>query len=302
VLITTPDDRTLQVVDAGGDGLPCVFHSGTPGGPLAHDAAMRAAADAGLRWITYGRPGYGDSTPFPDRPVVQAARDTATVLDHLGLDTFVTYGWSGGGPHALACAAVLPGRCLAAATLAGVAPFDAVGLDFTAGMGPENVEEFGLAVKGRAALTPYLLEQRPGLLEVTADDIAASLGGLISKEDRASLTGEFAAFLAASFREAVRVGVTGWLDDDLAFVSPWGFAVESITVPVAIWQGEQDLMVPFAHGQWLASHIPRAQVHLLPDHGHLSLTVGHLPAILAELRDQTRVSRRAPAAPAGQDP
>jgi pimeloyl-ACP methyl ester carboxylesterase len=290
VLIPTPDGRELQVVDAGGDGLPCLFHSGTPAGAVVSESTLRAAADAGLRWITYARPGYGDSTPFPDRTVAQAARDSETVLDHLGVGRFVTYGWSGGGPHALACAALLAPRCLAATTIAGVAPYDAADLDFVAGMAPENLEEYALALRGREALMPYLLEQWPGLREVTAADVAASFGGLICAADRDSLTDEFAEFVAASFRDAVRVGVNGWLDDDLATTAPWGFSVESITVPVAVWQGGEDLMVPFSHGEWLVAHVPGARAHLLPEQGHLSLAVVHLPEILQELHEMARTA------------
>ena len=283
VLITTPDGRTLAVVDTGGDGVPCVFHGGTPGGGNRHEAGVAAASAAGLRWITYARPGYADSTPLADRTVAQAAEDTAAVLDHLGLDEFVTYGWSGGGPHALACAALLADRCRAAATIASVAPYGAVGLDFMGGMGPENVEEFGLAVEGRAALAPYLEAAAPELREVTSEGVAAALGGVIGEVDRAALTGEFAEFLAASFRAAVRVGIDGWLDDDLAFTRPWGFDLAGITVPVTVWQGGQDLMVPFSHGEWLVEHVAGAQSRLQPEHGHLSLGLEQLPTILREL-------------------
>jgi len=282
VLITTPDGRTLEVLDTGDDGLPCLFHNGTPGGPVRHEAAIAAARAAGLRWITYARPGYGESTPFADRTVAQVAQDTATVLDALGLGEFVTYGWSGGGPHALACAALLPGRCRAAATVASVAPYGVEGLDFLAGMAEENVEEFGLALQGRAAVTPFLLEGRQVLREVTGEQVADSLGGLIGEVDRGSLTGEFAEFVAASFRAALRNGIDGWLDDDLAFTQDWGFALDAIEVPVTVWQGAQDLMVPFAHGQWLAAHVAGATSRLLPDYGHLSM-VAHVRTILAEL-------------------
>jgi pimeloyl-ACP methyl ester carboxylesterase len=283
VLVTTPDGRALQVVDPGGDGLPCVFHHGTPGGPVADERVVAAAADAGLRWVGYARPGYGASSPSPGRTVAQAAQDTALVLDRLGLGEFVTYGWSGGGPHALACAALLPERCLAAASVAGVAPDGAQGLDFLAGMAAENVEELGLARQGRSVLTPYLNAQVASLREVTDEHVAAALGDLLSEVDVAALTPAVADFLARGMREGLAVEADGWLDDDLAFTQPWGFDVSDVGVPVAVWQGGQDRMVPPSHGEWLAAHLPTARAHLHPGHGHVSLLVQELPAVLRDL-------------------
>ncbi|MBO0822122.1 MAG: alpha/beta hydrolase, partial [Nocardiopsaceae bacterium] len=225
------------------------------------------------------------STPRPGRMVGDVADDIAAVLDDIGADTFITYGVSGGGPHALACAARLPGRCLAAASVAGVAPYRAEGLDFLAGMGPENVTEFGAALKGPDALTPYLEGEAVALGQVTGDDIVAAFGGLVSDADKAALTGEYAATLAASLRAALRGGVAGWRDDDLAFTADWGFDLAGLAAPVAVWQGDQDRMVPYAHGQWLASHIPGARVHLKPGEGHLSLALTALGDILDDLLD-----------------
>jgi pimeloyl-ACP methyl ester carboxylesterase len=207
------------------------------------------------------------------------------VLDSFGIGEFVTLGWSGGGPHALACAALLPGRCVAAATLAGVAPFTADDLDWPAGMAEENVEEFSLAVQGEQVLTPWLEEQAAALAGVTGAEVAQSLGGLVSPVDTASITGEFADYLAATFRRAVSTGVAGWRDDDLAFVRDWGFEPASIGVPVSVWQGDQDLMVPPSHGRWLIRRLPGARDHRYPDEGHLSLAVGAMDRIVAELTD-----------------
>lgn len=282
--VVTRDGRTLQVVDAGGEGLACVFHSGTPSGAIVDRSAVQAAKESGLRWLTYGRPGYGDSTALPGRDVAQAAADTVAVLDALGLDRFVTYGLSGGGPHALACAALVPDRCGGAASVAGLGPPD-MDVDLLDGMAHENVEELTAAGRGRADLEEFLDSAAAGLSDVTAADVMASLGGLVSPPDRAALTGEVAEYLAASFREGLRNGVAGWRDDDLAFLRPWGFDLGAVAVPVAIWQGEQDRMVPVAHGRWLAAHIPGAREHLYPEHGHLSLGVAQLPAILADLTE-----------------
>jgi len=194
--------------------------------------------------------------------VADAVRDVQAILGELDAEEFVTIGWSGGGPHALACAANLPDRCAAAVSLAGVAPYAAAGLDWMAGMGPENIEEFNLALQGEAALTPWLEQQAVALSQVEGPAVAAALGGLVSDVDKAALTGEFAEFMAAVFRRAVSSGIAGWRDDDLAFTRDWGFDLARIERPVAVWQGEQDRMVPFTHGQWLAQHIPNARVRL----------------------------------------
>ena len=174
---------------------------------------------------------------------------------------------------------------MAAASVAGVGPYGAEGLDFLAGMGAENVEEFGLAERGADALTPYLEREAAAMREVTGEQVAAALGGLISGADAAVLTGEFAAEIAATFRAAIREGVAGWRDDDLAFAADWGFSLDALAGRVAVWQGDQDRMVPFAHGQWLAAHIPGARVHLEPGAGHLTMTVTAIDAILDDLLD-----------------
>ena len=286
-LITLPDGRDIDLLLAGpADGLPLVMHDGTPVGLVLYPPTVQAAQDRNLQPILMARPGYERSTPRPDRRVADVAGDVAAVLDALGLDTFVTAGWSGGGPHALACAALLPGRCLAAASIAGVAPHDATGLDWTAGMGPENVAEFGAAARGSAALTEFLDREAVSLGTVTGAGVAAALGGLIADTDRAVLTGAFADHLAAGVRASVRTGIAGWRDDDLAFVADWGFCVSGEGgEPVAIWQGDQDRMVPFAHGQWLAANIPGAQAHLLPGEGHLTISVSGIGRILDDLLD-----------------
>ena len=282
--VAVSDGRVVDVVVAGPeDGIPLVMHHGTPGAALELEALVEIAAARGVRYVSYSRPGYGSSTRDAGRAVADCAADTALIADHLGLERIYTLGWSGGGPHALACAALIPERVVAAGTIAGVAPVDAEGLDWIAGMGEENVEEFGLAFAGEGGLGPYLERQRAGMLEATGDDLARVLGDLVSDIDKAALTGERAQALAENFHEALREGIVGWLDDDLAFVRDWGFELEDIEVPVTVWQGEQDRMVPFAHAEWLVAHIPGARPRLLPEHGHISLALGAFERILEEL-------------------
>jgi pimeloyl-ACP methyl ester carboxylesterase len=287
--VRTGDGREVEVLRQGPeDGLAVVFHCGTPCAPAEFPLLRDAVVERGWQLIAPSRPGYAGSTPQEGRAVADVAPDVAAIVDHLGLDRFVTLGWSGGGPHALACAALLPDRCQAAASLAGVAPFEADGLDWLAGMGLENVEEFGAAVESRGAVTAYLERFAPQLEAVTGEEIAAALGGLIDDVDRAALTGELAEVLAAMSRRALSTGIAGWRDDDLAFVRPWGFELSSIAVPVSIWQGAHDRMVPFEHGKWLAAHIPGARSHLYDDEGHVSLAQ-QIPRILDDL-DQLVVS------------
>jgi pimeloyl-ACP methyl ester carboxylesterase len=140
-------------------------------------------------------------------------------------------------------------------------------------MGPENVAEFQAALAGAEALASFLEPAARELASVTGADVAAGLGDLASAADKAALTGEYGDYLAASFRAAVARGVAGWRDDDLAFTADWGFTMTEAgqSAPVAVWQGDQDMMVPYAHGQWLAAHIPGARAHLLAGEGHLTL-------------------------------
>jgi pimeloyl-ACP methyl ester carboxylesterase len=293
LVIDSGDGRALEVLCGGDpDGFPWLFHSGTPSAAVASAALDQQARDAGLRLITYSRPGYGASTPrpWPYPRIADDLADSVRILDELGVDDFVTLGWSGGGPRALACAALLPRRCRAAATLAGVAPADAPDLDFTAGMGPENIEEFAAASAGVKAYEAFLAEQIPGYATVTGPDVAAELGGLVTPVDVAALTGDFAAWLAASLRRAVAQGTIGWREDGLAVMATWGFDLHEIRVPVAVWQGRQDAMVPFSHGEWLASHVPGARAHLYEDEGHISL-LAKLPEILDDLSSLAGLGR-----------
>jgi pimeloyl-ACP methyl ester carboxylesterase len=282
--LTVSDRRSLDVYVSGPDGgMPLVVHHGTPGERTQYPPFAKAAAARGLRYVSYSRPGYGGSSRQPGRAVADCATDTAAILDHLGARRCYTLGASGGGPHALACAALLSDRVLACATVAGVAPFGAEGLDFLAGMGRENHQEFGTALAGPAQLQGYLEQEARMFASVTAEQVAAALGDLVSPVDVAALTGDFAAYVAGSFRNAVANGIWGWFDDDLAFTRPWRFELAGIGVPVVVWQGAQDRMVPFAHGQWLVAQLPRVRAKLLPEEGHLSIAVDKFGEIVDEL-------------------
>ncbi|MBO9520239.1 MAG: alpha/beta hydrolase [Nocardioidaceae bacterium] len=282
--LTLPGGRTLDLrVSGPEDGVPFVFHHGTPGSVTPVRLVERAVHAAGLRLVTFSRPGYGASSRRAGRSVADDAADVAAILDDLGAERCVTAGWSGGGPHALATAVALPDRVAGVATIAGAAPYGVEGVDFLDGMGEQNVEEFGTAIAGEEDLRVFLDREAVELRDVDAAGIVAALSTLLPDSDRAVLTDEYGEDLAANLREGIRLGVDGWVDDDLAFVTPWGFDLDALAVPAFCWQGEEDLMVPPAHGRWLAAHVPGAVPHLLPGEGHLSVGVGRIEEIVGEL-------------------
>ena len=280
--LTLSDDRSLRIWTRGRfDGLALLYFPGTPAGVTPEPEIVSAAEAAGIGLVSVARPGYPGSTRLPGRDVASVVPDAAQVLAQLGCDRFVTLGWSGGGPHALACAAQLTG-CLAAASLAGIGPDDS-DLDLLAGMAAENIEELGAARAGEPMLRVWLEQASAGMTTMDPAALIEAMGDLLPPADRAALTVDRAAHFAASFREALADGIDGWLDDDLAFVRPWGFSPAEIAVPVAVWQGDQDTMVPIAHGRWLAAHLPTAQAHLLPGDGHMSAGYEHMDQIVADL-------------------
>jgi pimeloyl-ACP methyl ester carboxylesterase len=283
--LSAPDGRRLEaIVEGPEDGDLVVLHHGTPGSAAEiWPPYVEAAGARGLRLGAYSRPGGGGSDRQPGRSVADCAADVEVVADALGAERFYTVGGSGGGPHTLACAGLLPQRVLAAATIASVAPYEADGLEWSDGMGEENLEEFAAAEAGPAELEAFMERWASELRTITGEQVLSSLGDLVSEPDAAVLTGEYADFAAASLRDALRPGIWGWFDDDLALLGDWGFALDDIEVPVTLWHGHDDRFVPPAHGAWLAEHVAGASAHLLDGHGHLSLALAHFDEILDEL-------------------
>jgi pimeloyl-ACP methyl ester carboxylesterase len=292
------DGRILEFrVSGPPDGLPLVFHHGTPGTRPSR-GLERAVHERGLRLVTISRPGYGGSTRRPGRAVVDVVADTAAVLRSIGASRCLIAGWSGGGPHALACAARLPG-VIGALIIAGLAPADS--LDFLAGMSPDNRDEWTAAFHGEAELRAYVEPVAPALMAEPSDDpepgdelpaadtagderpAADVAGDELPAADVAALTGEFAEDLTAANRDGLRLGVDGWVDDELAFTKPWGFDPAEIDLPVTIWHGTEDRNVPFPHGRRLADHVRNASLHPADGEGHLSIMVGPIPRMLDEL-------------------
>jgi pimeloyl-ACP methyl ester carboxylesterase len=263
--------RELEAWATEGESTDAVFlHVGTPGAGIPFEPMVEAAVRRGCRFVTYSRPGYSRSTRRAGRSVADCVADVAALARELGLERLYVVGWSGGGPHGLACAALLPELVASAATLAGVAPW-ANDLDWLGGMAEENVTEFGAARAGEEALARFIEHAAAEHRGVTADTVAEPLGGLVTDVDKAALDGALAEYLATAMRAALSTGFWGWFDDDLAFARDWGFSLDDIAVPVTVWQGRQDAMVPYGHGAWLASHIAGARGMLIEDEGHLSL-------------------------------
>ncbi len=253
-----------------GDGL-LIYHAGTPGAGPTDECILENAAKNNLRVVQLVRPGYGNSTRVKNRNVAQIADIANELADHIGHDKYVALGWSGGGPHVLANVAHKSNRCVAGVCIAGVGPFDAEGLDFLADMGQDNIDEFGAALESEAALQKYMDAAHTSMKDVQGSEIIDSMASLLPQADRDILTGVYADHMAEIFRWAIANGTDGWFDDDIAFIKPWGFDLSEIKHPVSIWQGMQDLMVPTAHGKWLAAHVPNSTAHLLEEHGHLSI-------------------------------
>jgi pimeloyl-ACP methyl ester carboxylesterase len=257
--VRLPDGRVVRAHDGGdqgGDTRPAiVWHHGSPQTGAILPPLLDAAAARGIRMVSYGRPSYGGSTPRPGRSVGSAAEDVAAVADELGLDRFAVMGASGGGPHALACAALLPDRVTGVVSLAGLAPFDAAGLDWFAGMASDAA--LGAAMRGRAARE---------LHEVTAEFDPASF----VERDYDALAGPWAS-LGDDVGLASADGTDGIIDDDVAFVNPWGFDAADVRAPVLLVHGGRDRVVPPTHSAWLAAHCPRAELWERPEDGHVSI-------------------------------
>lgn len=279
IQVTTPEGRQLDVLDTGKVGDPAVLvHHGTPGARGLFAGWLADAERRGIRLIGYSRPGYGESTRLPGRQVGAAAADVAAIAEHLQLAKLATWGYSGGGPHALSCAARLPQLVVAAATIASVGPYGAEGLDFLAGMGEGNVEEFQADLEGEAVTRP-LHEAAVADMSSTVDRMIESMASILSVPDRAAMREHLGDWFVQLTADAFSHGADGWIDDDLAFVQPWGFDLSEVRVPLQLWQGQHDLMVPPGHGRWLAEHLPGAEWHYLPDAGHLTLLVEQVPLI-----------------------
>jgi pimeloyl-ACP methyl ester carboxylesterase len=255
-------------------GFPIMSLHGTPGCRLNRWPDEEVYRGLGVCLVTHDRAGYGRSTRRRGRSVADEVDDVALIADDLGFERFTVTGGSGGGPHSLACAAFLPDRVTRAACVVGVAPFGTPGLERDAwleGQDSENVKEFEWAEAGENVLADELERLQATILERVAVDPSTVLGDFdLSESDRTQLTRpEVMEVIRAATAEQAVNGVWGWVDDDLAILRPWGFDVGTIRVPVLVRYGMTDVLVPPAHGEWLAANVPGCTVKIDDLAGHL---------------------------------
>ncbi|GII76742.1 alpha/beta hydrolase [Sphaerisporangium rufum] len=279
-VVCTDDGRRLSVEEMGkSDGDPVFLLHGTPGSRIGPHPRISVLYWLGVRLITFDRPGYGGSDRQVGRSVGSVAGDVSAIADHLGLDRFSVVGRSGGGPHALACAALLPERVLRVAVLVGLAPHAAEGLDWFGGMTPSNVTEYTVALSGRHRFADWLA---PAAREIRADpaSLIAGLYAELPEADRRMVNNPGVRdMLLRNYAEALRRSEDGWVDDAIAFCSPWGFDPADITVPTLLWHGGQDRFSPIDHSRWLATRIRTATMWEEPEAAHFG-ALAALPDLL----------------------
>jgi pimeloyl-ACP methyl ester carboxylesterase len=265
------------------------FLHGTPGSWVGPVPRERILYDQGIRLISFDRPGYGNSAPRPGRTVADVVPDVTAIADGLGIDQFAVLGRSGGGPHALACAALLPGRVTRAAALVSLAPPDAEGLDWFNGMADSNVDAYTTAAADPELLTARLV-QAAAKIKANPTSHVAGLEIEMPAPDRLVVADAgIRAMLAQNFAEALRTSADGWIDDVLALCSPWGFDVSAIDAPVLLWHGEDDVFSPVAHTRWLARRIRSAYLEIQPGSAHFG-ALKVLPDFLSWLIRPTPVA------------
>lgn len=278
--VTLADGRTLHVYDEGDpSGAAVVVHHGTPSSGRLYPAFAEDARARGIRLIGYDRPGYGvTSSAQPGRSVGDAAADVAELLDHLGAERFATWGHSGGGPHSLACAALLPERCVAAAALSSPGPYGAEGLDFLEGMGELNRQDFDAVLAGPEALEAVLRREQE-MFSAGPEGLREGMLTILSPIDQEAFTAEVGEWIYSVMKEGGGQRIEGWRDDSLAFVASWGFEPADIRLPVLVLHGVHDLMAPPGHGRWLAARIPGVEAEISDAEGHITLFVNHIPEV-----------------------
>jgi pimeloyl-ACP methyl ester carboxylesterase len=296
VSIEVAGDRKLRVVDAGDpDGKPVFYLHGTPSSCVLDPRWVADASRQGIRLISYDRPGYGGSTPWVGRRVADAAVDVAAIADQLTLSRFAVWGISGGGPHALACAALLPSRCVGAAVLESPASPEI-------GPASRNTKvNKHVSCEPLATLQEQLawkaahrerdtnsIRANLALLDVLASRRRSLRRGIyrwlmplyISRAEARALSRECAEWTVSSMREGFRPGVEGGQDDEIAiYHQAWGFELSTIRVPVLLWHGEKDQFVSVREGRWLAARIPGVEARFTPEDGHVSLAEHRIPEV-----------------------
>ena len=294
-VVIAPDGRRLSVESLGDpDGNPVFLLHGTPGGRSGPRPRGIVLHRLGIRLISYDRPGYTGSDRLLDRRVADARIDVEAIADYFGIDRFSIVGRSGGGPHALACAALLNKRVICAAALCSLAPRDAVGLDWSAGMADSNVQAFGDAEANLGGLIATLDEQA-GKVRSNSEGLLKILWPELVNHDR-DVIGDIALrrIMTKIHAEALRETTDGWIDDVIALSHPWDFDLSEIIAPVKLWSGSDDVFSPTAHTHWLAERIGSAELDIVPGAAHFG-AVEILPKILTWIADKANTDMLAEA-------
>jgi pimeloyl-ACP methyl ester carboxylesterase len=279
VLVPLADGRDLDALIGPGeatDGL--LFITGAPTGAVPFPPAVRVAASHALRYVGWARPGYSGSTRKPDRSVADFAADLKVIAEQFGFRRLYVIGWSSGGPPALAAAALRPDLVRAAATIGGVAPNFKEGVDLEVEIGPQRLAE---QLDGPELATTIANDAET--LATTARAVRAQLRELPPSDRALAGNAEYCRFMAKGSREAIASGIWGWHDDVRSEARDWGFDLRGIRIPVSIWHGVDDPLVPVAHGRWLADNVPGARAHILEGEGHLSIAANRLDEVMDEL-------------------
>jgi pimeloyl-ACP methyl ester carboxylesterase len=262
-------------VEVAGDGRRVIVaHLGSPNAGVLYERWVQDAASRGVTLVTYDRPGYGESSPFPGRTVADCVADVRAISQAIGFDRCAIWGFSGGGPHALACAALLDDLVAAAATIGSPAP---LGFDHFASRSDETRRDYELFLSDRAAWEREGHEQREQLLALSFEQFAEEWSAGKSPGDRTALHGEFGTWLHRAVRAGLAPGDEGWSEDDIAiFRSAWGFDPASIAIPVKVWHGLDDHFAPSENGHWLAENIPGVETDLREGDGHLNVAANRI--------------------------
>lgn len=283
-VIVLRDGRTLRYLETGDpSGRPVFLLHATLGSKLVYGPHAADAAERGIRLIGHDRAGYGGSTAMPGRSIASEAADVRELADALGIDRFAVWGNSTGGSLALACASALSGRVVAVSSLAGVAPYPADGLDWFAAVDPAIVSDFQFFQREPVAWRLKMARDVKEMRALTQRQYSESLSGSSSGAERTILSPELLAFAFGQMQDGLSGGPAGFIDDYVAGVTAWGFDVGTIRVPVQLWHGAEDPMVPLTHARWLAAQLPDADIHLEPGEGHVSLFAKKIPEVHAWL-------------------
>jgi pimeloyl-ACP methyl ester carboxylesterase len=286
--ICDSDGRRMSVESLGDpEGKPVFLLHGTPGGRNGPRPRGIVLYRLGIRLISYDRPGYPGSDRVRGRNVASAAEDVSIIADYLDIDRFSVVGRSGGAPHALACAALLPDRVISAAALASLAPCDAHGLNWQANMTESNVRAYNLARCDPPDELEIMLKEQAGRIGKGSEGLLATLGPEMRAHDKQVIDDIALRRIIANVHvDALSNNcIEGWVDDVVALGNPWGFKPDKITAPVKLWGGRDDVFSPVSHTYWLAERIASAEVEIGDKKAHFG-TVMILPAILSWMARQ----------------